>query len=377
MSTAAPAGNRSASRCAALWALVTTSSATAANPIARRCWATSSELREALFVTYSVREVTAASVSTAPVVGSWPRNTVPSRSRSKQSCSCASVATSAELRDPFLGIGHALDIGGCSLDEPVQGFFALVEREQCFGVGVEQPGGGLSGSRGVELRRRQDCKGLIELAQIRPGACGDDTQFVGVVTGQLGGVGTAGQFDCPLRSAEAAFTVGDQRQQWRLAAQPAGGAQFGYRLRPVAAVIGGNAAGLASGRDSACPLSGSTGVLQRSRRVLVEQISRRNQMACDEVSGAAVECGEFPTNLRGQLPRFDIRRQRGALSLARRVGLAVGLCSARTVGTRRAWRRGPLTGRSPVTAGAACTTIAGIAGAAARLTALATSVVDH
>src|SRR3954465_5085625 len=251
MSTAAPAGNRSASRWAALWALVTTSSATAANPIARRCWATSSELREALFVTYSVREVTAASVSTAPVVGSWPRNTVPSRSRSKQSCSCASVVTSAELRDPFFGIGHAVDIGGCGPDEPLKGFFAPLEGEQRFGVGVEQPGGGLPGPGGVELRRRQDRKGLIELAQVRPGACGDDTQLVGVIAGQLGGVRTAGQFDCPLRSAEAAFAVGDQRQQWRLAAQSAGGAQFGYRLRPVAAVIGGNADGLADSRDSA------------------------------------------------------------------------------------------------------------------------------
>ena len=182
------------------------------------------------------------------------------------------------------------------------------------------------------MRRRQNRQGLIELAQIRPGAGRDDAQFVGVVAGQLGGVGTAGQLDCPLRSAEAAFTVGDQRQQRRLAAHSAGGAQFGYRLRPVAAVIGGDADGFADGRDSARPLSGSTGVLQRSLRVLVEQISRRHQVACDEVGGAAVECGEFPTDLRRQLPRFDIRRQRGALSLGRRVGLAVGLGSARTVG---------------------------------------------
>ena len=132
MSTGAPAGNRSASRWAALWALVTTSSGAAVKPIARRCWATSPGPREALLVTYSVRAVTAASVSTAPGVGSWPRNTVPSRSRSKQSCSCARVVTSAELRDPLFGVGHALDIGGCGVDEPLQGFFALCRVRAAF-----------------------------------------------------------------------------------------------------------------------------------------------------------------------------------------------------------------------------------------------------
>ena len=194
------------------------------------------------------------------------------------------------------------------------------------------------------MRRRQNRQGLIELSQVRSGAGHDDTQFVGVVAGQLGGLGTAGQFDCPLGTAEAAFAVGDQRQQRGLAAQPAGGAQFGDRLRPVATVVGGNADGFADGRDSARPLSGGTGMFQRGLRVLIEQIARRHQMTCDEVSGTAVECGEFPTDFRGELPRFDIRRQRGALSLDRRVGLAVGLGSARTVGTRRARRRGPLTG---------------------------------
>ena len=174
------------------------------------------------------------------------------------------------------------------------------------------------------MRRRQNRKGLIQLSQVRPCAGHDDTQFVGVVAGQLGGIGTAGQLDCPLRSAETAFTVGDQRQQWGLATHPAGGPEFGDRLRPVAAVIGGNADGFADGRDSARPLSGGAGMLQRSLRVLVEQLARRHQMTCYEVSGTAVECGEFPTDLRRQLPRFDIRRQRRSPSLDDGSGLRSG-----------------------------------------------------
>ena len=55
-----------------------------------------------------------------PSVGSCPRNTVPSRSSSRQSCSCTSALTSAQLRDPVFGVGHSLDIGGRGVDEPLQ-----------------------------------------------------------------------------------------------------------------------------------------------------------------------------------------------------------------------------------------------------------------
>src|SRR6201991_2450581 len=122
------------------------SSGLAVKPIAHRCLATSSGPREALLVTNSVRERTTAKVSTAPGVGSWPRKTVPSRSSSRQSWSCARVLTSGELRDPLFGVGGAVDIGGRRVDEPLQSVLVAAKREQRFGVGVEQPGGRLPGA---------------------------------------------------------------------------------------------------------------------------------------------------------------------------------------------------------------------------------------
>ena len=153
-STFAPAGSRSASIRAALCALVTTSSVTAVNPSSHRCAATSSAEREALLVTNNARHSMLASVSTAPGVGAWPRNTVPSRSRSRQSCCCASVLisvliaggrltggqlTGRQLINPFFGIGIAVKICRRGVHEPLHRIIGAAERQQDFGVGVEQP----------------------------------------------------------------------------------------------------------------------------------------------------------------------------------------------------------------------------------------------
>src|SRR6202011_2971753 len=118
------------------------SSGLAVKPIAHRCLATSAGPREALLVTNSIRERTTASVSTAPGVGSCPLKTVPSRRRSRQSWSCATVLTSGELRDPLFCVGDALAIGGRGVNEPLQCVLVAAEREQRFGVGVEKTGGG-------------------------------------------------------------------------------------------------------------------------------------------------------------------------------------------------------------------------------------------
>ena len=85
----------------------------------------------------------------------------------------------------------------CSASSP------SAERQQRLGVGVKQAGGGLPGARRIQLRRRQNRQRLIELSQIRPGAGHHDAQFVGVVAGELGGFGTAGQFDGPFGAADA------------------------------------------------------------------------------------------------------------------------------------------------------------------------------
>ena len=111
------------------------------------------------------------------------------------------------------------------------------------------------------------------LSEVGTRAGDDDAQLVGVVAGELGGFGRAGQLDRAFGAADAAFAVGDQRQQRRLAAHPAGRAQFGQRLRPVAAVIGRDADGLADGGDAAGPRRARPGVLQRGLGVVVEEFA--------------------------------------------------------------------------------------------------------
>src|SRR5258705_8344505 len=189
------------------------SSRLAVKPIAHRCWATSAGPREALLVTNRVRERTTARVSTAPGVGSWPRKTVPSRSSSRQSWSCARVLTSGQLRDPLFGVGDALDIGGPSVDETLQCGLVAAKREQRLGVGLEQPGGRLPGAGPVQLRGRQECQGLLVLPKVGARAGHDDAKLVGVVAGEFAGLGRAGQFDRAFRTANSAFAVGDQRKQ--------------------------------------------------------------------------------------------------------------------------------------------------------------------
>src|SRR6195256_1127867 len=201
MRTAAPGCNCSASSRAALCALVTMSSGLAVKPIAHRCWATSAGPREALLVTNNIRERTTARVSTAPGVGSWTRKTVPSRSRSRQSWSCARVLTLGELRDPLFCVGDALAIGCGGLDEPLQCVLVAAEREQRFGVGVAQPGCRRSGAGRIELRCRQKGQRLLVLPEVGAGAGHDDAQLVGVVAGELRGLGGAGQFDGAFRAA--------------------------------------------------------------------------------------------------------------------------------------------------------------------------------
>src|SRR4029077_4188883 len=121
------------------------SSGLAVKPIAHRCWATSAGPREALLVTNRIRDRIVARVSTAPGVGSWPRKTVPSRARRRQSWSCARVLTSRELCVPLFGAGYALGVGGRGVEDALQCVPLAAELEQSFGVGVEQPGGRLSG----------------------------------------------------------------------------------------------------------------------------------------------------------------------------------------------------------------------------------------
>src|SRR5947209_3897179 len=303
-------GNWSASSRAALWALVTTSVPVAVKPRSRRCDATSSALREALLVTYSLRLLTSSSEWTAPSVGWAPRKTVPSRSTSKQSYCCAMFFISRELADALFGVGDAVDIGSRRAQEPFQRLVIAAERQQRVGVGVEQPRRRRAVAARVQLRRGQQGQRLLQLPEVRAGAGGDDAQLVGVVAGQLGRLRPARQFDRPLRTATPAFTIGDQREQRRFAAHPAGGAQFGQRLGPVAAVVGGDSDGLADRGDPAGPGPRRAGVFQRGLGVLVDQLAGRDQVARHRVGRDAVQRAQLATDFGRQLFGLDAGRYR-------------------------------------------------------------------
>src|SRR4029078_12258586 len=180
---------------------------------------------------------------------------------------------SVELRDPLFGVGDALGVGGRGVDEPLHSVLIAAKREYRFGVTVEKPCGRLSGPVRIQLRGRQNREGLLVLSEIRAGAGHADARLVAVAPGELGCLGGARQLDRAFRAAYAAFAVGDQRKQRRLAAYAPGGAQFGQRLGPVAAVIGRDTDGLADRGDAAGSGAGGPGVCQRGLGVLVEGVA--------------------------------------------------------------------------------------------------------
>ncbi len=124
-------------------------------------------------------------------------------------------------------------------------------------------------------------------------------------------------------------------KQRRLAAHPARRAQFGERLRPVAAVVGGDSDGFADRGDPARARACGPGVRQRGFGILVEEFTGRDQMPRDRVGGASVQCCEFAADLGRQLLGLDLGGDRRAV--ARPGRLSPSGCSA---GPRRA-RFGP------------------------------------
>ncbi len=126
------------------------------------------------------------------------------------------------------------------------------------------------------------------LAEVGAGTGDDDAHLVGFVTGEFGRIVAAGQFERAFGAAEAAFAVGDQRQQRRLAAHPACRPQFRDGLRPVTALIGGDADGFPHCGDPAGAGPGGPGMAECGLGVLVEQQSRRNEMTGDSIGGVLV-----------------------------------------------------------------------------------------
>ena len=70
----------------------------------------------------------------------------------------------------------------------------------------------MAGPLGIQLGCRQEREGLFVLPEVGTGAGHDDTQFVGLVSGELGGLGAARQLDRPFGAPDAAFAIGDQWQ---------------------------------------------------------------------------------------------------------------------------------------------------------------------
>ena len=185
------------------------------------------------------------------------------------------------------------------------------------------------------------------LPEIGAGAGHDDAQLVGVVPGELGCLGGARQLDRAFRAAHAAFAVGDQRKQRRLAAHPPGGTQFGQRLGPVAAVVGRDTDGLAHRGDAAGSGAGGAGVGQRGLGVLVEEFAGGDEMPCHDVCRGAIQSREFASDFGRQLLGFDVGGNRRTLGPRRfTVGFRLGTASA--LGPRGARRRTP--GTAPVAA---------------------------
>ncbi|MCL6027630.1 hypothetical protein M5Z40_10750, partial [Neisseria meningitidis] len=111
----------------------------------------------------------------------------------------------------------------------MQGLVATAQRQQYFSVGVEQARRGRTRTARVELRRGQHRQRLLQLPEIGARAGGDDAQLVGGVTAELDRLGPARQFDGPLRPAQTAFAIRDQRKQGGLAPHSSGCPQFGQR----------------------------------------------------------------------------------------------------------------------------------------------------
>ena len=185
------------------------------------------------------------------------------------------------------------------------------------------------------------------LPEVGAGAGHDDAQLIGVVPGELGGLGGAGQLDRAFRAADAAFAVGDQRKQRRLAAHPAGRTQFGQRLGPVAAVVGRDADGLANRGDAAGSGAGGAGVSQRGLGVLVEEFAGGDEMPRHDVGRGAIQSREFASDFGRQLLGFDVGGNRRTLG-PRRFTVGFGLGAAGALGPRGARRRTP--GTAPVAA---------------------------
>ena len=199
------------------------------------------------------------------------------------------VTEFGKLADPIFGVGDTVDVGGSGMDEPLQGVVAAAQCQQRLGVGVEQSRRGGSGAGRIGLGAGQHGQRLLELTEVGPGTGGHDPHLVGVISRQFGGLRAAGELDGPLVPSDAALAVGDQRQELRLAAHPAGGPELRQGLLPVAALVGGDADGLAHRGDAPGAGAGGLGVGQCGLRILLEQFAGGDQVTGHRVGGRLVQ----------------------------------------------------------------------------------------
>ena len=164
----------------------------------------------------------------------------------------------------------------------------------------------------------QQCQRLLELSEIRSRARGDDTEFVGIIAGELGSLWAAGKFNSLLRPTHAPLAVGDQWQQLRFRAHPTGGPEFGERLGPVAAVVGGDTDCFSDRGDTPGPGTRGLGMCECGLRVRVEQFTGGDEVTGDGVGGGLVQGEQLGPNLRCELFGLHGRRDGGPTRLLRR-----------------------------------------------------------
>ncbi len=208
----------------------------------------------------------------------------------------ALLRVAGQFGGAVLGVGLAVDVGGRGVEEPLQALVRAARRDQRVGVGVEQARGGRAGAHRIQIRGLQGDDGLIELAQVHPGARHHDPQLAGLVTAEPLCFLAAAELDGPLRPTETTLAVRHHGQQPGTTRHAPRGPQLREGLGPLLGVIGHHTGGLADHRDATGPLPGGPGVGQRQPRIVLEQLDSHHHVPGDGLGVVLVQAQQIPAH---------------------------------------------------------------------------------
>ena len=120
----------------------------------------------------------------------------------------------------------------------------------------------------------------------------------------------AGQLDRALRPPESSLDVRHHRQVPGPTAHPPGGPQLAEGLAPLTGVVGGDAGGLADGRDPRRPVPGVARVRQRLLGIVVDERPRGDEVARDGVGRVLLQTRAVPADRSVQFGGGDVVGQR-------------------------------------------------------------------